>query len=288
MKSLLCLLALCMTLCLSAKNSSHIEFFEGQLEELQQQASQYGKMSLVYFYASWCMPCQWMEKNTYQNDELADYLNENYFPIRVNIDGPSGLKEKKKYHVNLLPTILIFDSGGNLIARYEESMDSEKLLHLLKKNNLSGTKISSRPSKANSPMLHAPKPANIYYPPLVPELSASTDQNEVIASQPITQAFSLPASTNSISTFNQIEPSINTFFGVQVGAFSSRSNAETEMKILRRKINEDLYIIKENYRSRQIFKVIAGKYINQNEAISCMKRVKTKKIFGFVKKIDME
>ncbi len=287
MKSLLHLTILFMTLCLPARASSDINFFEGELDDLKKQAGEYGKMSLVYFYASWCMPCQWMEKYTYQNTELAEYLNEYYFPIRVNIDAPDGLQEKKKYQVTLLPTILIFDSYGNLLARYEESLSSEKLLNLLKKHNRFSTGAKEKISKANSPVLQAPQAKNIYYPPLIPEQAPSMapaqnvhSQQQGAFSQNVSQP--MPLSSTIMSEAN------NYYFGVQVGAFSNKQNAERELKILRSKIKEPLHLFTEDLHNRKIFKIIAGKFSDQNQAIECLNSVKQQKIFGFVKKIDTQ
>lgn len=285
MKSLLLLPLLCMTLCLSARPPAQIEFYEGELEELQQQASQYGKMSLVYFYASWCMPCQWMEKNTYRNNELAAYMEKYYFPIRVNIDAPDGNREKKKYMVTLLPTFLIFDGEGNLVARYEESMDSEKLLHLLKKNNLFPAASEHRPSRPHSPVLQAPKAKNIYYPPLIPEgLPIKSQSTAELAES--SQGVATPPQSDDPSPIPNYHPPAEFYYGVQVGAFSSRQNAEQEMKILRKKLKEDLHVFKETLQNRTIYKLIAGRFDQQEEAIRCMRRVKNKEVFGFVKKID--
>jgi thioredoxin-related protein len=285
MKSLLYLPVLLLTLFLPTRASSNIDFFEGQLADLQRQASEYGKMSMVYFYASWCMPCQWMEKNTYQDRGLADYLNQYYFPIRVNIDAPEGLQEKKKYQVTLLPTILIFDHEGNLVARYEESMDSDKLLNLLKKNNQITTPSPIKVSKVHSPVLQAPRPKNIYYPPLIPEQTFATPTNK-----PVSEIIEAPlANTDSYSTsYAYHKPSIDAYFSVQVGAFSNKHNAETEMKLMKAKIGEELHLLTEQVQNRTIYKIIAGKFQKQNEAILCMQRIKRQKIFGFVKKIDTD
>jgi thiol-disulfide isomerase/thioredoxin len=284
MKYLLYLTLLNLTLCLPSYAFSDIHFFEGEVDDLQKQASEYGKMSLVYFYASWCMPCQWMEKNTYQNTELADYLNEHYFPIRVNIDAPDGLLEKKKYQVTLLPTILIFDNRGNLLARYEESMPSDKLLNLLKKHNRLSPDTGMKVSRAHGPVLHAPQPKNIYYPPLVPEQAPAVAVNASSSDQH-------SGSTLAATQFSPInnKPYVSSsdhYFGVQIGAFSSRQNAEREINILRSKIKDPLHLLTEKLHKRTIYKIIAGRFNQQDQAIQCLKRVKQQKIFGFVKKID--
>lgn len=44
------------------------------------------KMILVDVYTSWCGPCKLMSANTFGNQVIAKYLNENFYPVKFNAE----------------------------------------------------------------------------------------------------------------------------------------------------------------------------------------------------------
>ena len=44
------------------------------------------KKMYVHFWAEWCTYCRKMEKETFGNPAVIDYLNANFIPIKVNSD----------------------------------------------------------------------------------------------------------------------------------------------------------------------------------------------------------
>ena len=38
-------------------------------------------------YTVWCGPCKLLDKNTFQNKDVADYVNENYYAVKFNAEG---------------------------------------------------------------------------------------------------------------------------------------------------------------------------------------------------------
>jgi uncharacterized protein YyaL (SSP411 family) len=46
---------------------------------------------LIDVYTDWCSWCKVMDRNTYSNPIIADYLNNNFYPVRFNAEQKSDL-----------------------------------------------------------------------------------------------------------------------------------------------------------------------------------------------------
>ena len=115
-----CLFLCCFPLITQASSPTRaqVNFVSGSLSDIQRIAASEDKPYLIHFTAEWCMPCQWMEKNTYTDPELANYINTNYIPYKVDIDDAEGFKYKEQFSILLLPSVLIFNSRGELLDRF--------------------------------------------------------------------------------------------------------------------------------------------------------------------------
>ena len=49
------------------------------------------KKIFIDFYADWCGPCKIMDKNTYGHQELANFLNENYYAVKFDAEGKESV-----------------------------------------------------------------------------------------------------------------------------------------------------------------------------------------------------
>ena len=73
------------------------------------------KSLLIYFYTSWCSWCRRLEKDTYSNDEVADFLNNNFICLRIDAGKNSDLVTL--YGISGYPTILFLSPGGKELGR---------------------------------------------------------------------------------------------------------------------------------------------------------------------------
>ena len=50
------------------------------------------KPLLISVYATWCGWCKKMDKTTYQNTVIKNYINENFYPVKLDGEGKDDIK----------------------------------------------------------------------------------------------------------------------------------------------------------------------------------------------------
>lgn len=91
-------------------------------------------------YTHWCYPCKLMDKNTFGNPDVANFINKNFYAVKFDAEGneevdykgdvfsnpkydPQRAKRRNYQHdfakalkINAYPTIVFFDEKGDVIA----------------------------------------------------------------------------------------------------------------------------------------------------------------------------
>lgn len=90
-------------------------------------------------YTVWCGPCKLLDKNTFSNKDVANYINKNYYPVKFNAEGTEEIKYREHTFTNPnydpnrkgrnsqhdfaramkitgYPSLVFFDEKGNLIG----------------------------------------------------------------------------------------------------------------------------------------------------------------------------
>lgn len=62
------------------------------MEEMQQAYKKKPKPIIVDVYTSWCGWCKVMEKETYGNEQVAAYINEKYYAVKLDAEGKESLE----------------------------------------------------------------------------------------------------------------------------------------------------------------------------------------------------
>jgi thioredoxin-related protein len=51
-------------------------------------------------YTVWCGPCKMLDKNTFTNEDVIEYVNKNYYPVKFNAEGPEEIDFKGQIFKN--------------------------------------------------------------------------------------------------------------------------------------------------------------------------------------------
>ena len=224
---------------------------------------------VLYFKADWCMPCQWMEETTFQDETIQASVDNLFILVPLDIDEFEGFALKEYFQVYTLPTMLVFNEKHEIINRNEGSLSPSGLLSLIANEN---AQASSSALNGDNPVVNnAPK---IQQPEAAPVVDKTHSEPNSLNDQPVLQESLSPSIIESVSRYS-----------VQLGAFSSYENA----KIIQQKANqyttEPVEISSIAKGDAFIYKVYAGKLHTESEATQLKNTLSSYGMNGFVKSV---
>lgn len=110
------------------------------LEEAVKLQKKTPKKIMMDVYTNWCGPCKMLDKNTFHNKDVVNYVNKNYYAVKFNAEGNDKVNFKGKtfsnpnykaelanrrnsahqlsryLQIQAYPTIVFLDEKGDLIA----------------------------------------------------------------------------------------------------------------------------------------------------------------------------
>ncbi len=95
MKKLLIVTITLFSISLSAQKINWMSF-----EEAIEAQKVTPKKIFVDAYTVWCGPCKMLDKNTFQNKDVAAYVNENYYAVKFNAEGNETINFKGTTYKN--------------------------------------------------------------------------------------------------------------------------------------------------------------------------------------------
>ncbi len=218
---------------ISAKEGSSSAFFSGNFESAKEKARVEDKFFLVDFYASWCLPCKWMEQTTFADPHVKSLMQENFVSVKIDIDEQEGFDLKKKYAIQFLPTILIFNSEGELMGRIEETLPAKKMLDLL-------TKYEAEPSVVSTHEVNTS-----------PKQSAEDEDG-------------IDFDKDHMTRYRKANE--NRTYRLQIGVYSDYENAFNRVDKLRETFLEPVIVFNDFRNENVMYKVMMGEFRSQDEA----------------------
>lgn len=298
-------------------SSTKVNFFRGSLTNAKNKAANEEKLYFIDFTASWCMPCQWMDETTFSDPRVSSYIQQNYVPVKIDIDDFDGYAIKELHNIKLLPSILIFNAKGEQVARYEESLSPSKLLKILEEHNTPENRIggpgsalppSFSQSEATQPtkeISRAPlnttktKPSGINKRKKLPKVEASPKEiaPEITAKEtPQTPSYSnsrtnttLPAvSSPDLGLFRfEVSRQASQGFSIQVGTYASYGNVLREAVKLEDEYKQPIIVQIANIKGKTAYRVMVGEFDSSESAAQLLGKMKQNKLSGFVKDLSL-
>ena len=100
----------------SPESGSGINFFQGSYKDALIEAKKENKLIFIDAYASWCGPCKQLKQYTFADKAVAQYFNEHFINLSVDVEKGEGPSIASKYNVTHYPTLIIADKEGKRIT----------------------------------------------------------------------------------------------------------------------------------------------------------------------------
>jgi cell division septation protein DedD len=272
-----------------------IAFINDNLGHAMNQASSQGKLIFLDFYADYCSPCKLMEEYTFSHPSVVSRMNAAYVPVKVNIENFDGFDLKNQFKVTMLPTLIVLDSKGRLVGRYEESMSASRLVEVLAKHNIPSNRkviapVSTNPN--NNLVVSSSTPTRVYAPaptyaskPATPNTSSNNSARPAKAEYTYAVNNAKPTSYNTSNTttttgYKPLAPSVSplieprkmkkTGFTIQIGNFSNEDNAKLLGSLVQKKLgtSQKVFMLKsESNRGTAAYKVFVGNFSSRQQAV---------------------
>jgi uncharacterized protein YyaL (SSP411 family) len=102
------------------------------LAELTAAYNKQPKPIIIDVYTSWCGWCKVMDKETYSNDNVANYINQNYYAVKFDAESRDSVEYAGKkygynpaYKANELAVYLLFGRMGYPTTVLLSSIDAQ-------------------------------------------------------------------------------------------------------------------------------------------------------------------
>lgn len=90
-------------------------FHKGDFATACKLAKEKGKVVMVDFYTVWCGPCKMLDRNTWPDERVRNFLVEKTIPMKVNAEADRELA--RRYQIMFYPTIVFVKPDGVEIGR---------------------------------------------------------------------------------------------------------------------------------------------------------------------------
>jgi hypothetical protein len=144
---------------MSARNGNGKILWRGWSKEAFDEAAAQKKLIILDLTASWCHWCHVMDSTSYSDSDVIRLVNENFIPIRVDIDRRPDISER--YNRGGFPTTAFLSDQGESVwgATYLPPADMKRIIDSILRAKASG-EIDAALERSRMPYLDISKPSS--------------------------------------------------------------------------------------------------------------------------------
>lgn len=120
-------------------NKDKLNYFEGTYEEALVKAKKEKKAIFIDAYTNWCGWCKELDKRTFSDVDVAEYMNANFINMKIDMESTAGIPLANKFRVSSYPTLLFIHHEEKVTHRIEGFLPASAFLKearfAKKKNN---------------------------------------------------------------------------------------------------------------------------------------------------------
>lgn len=101
------------------------------LTDVLELAQLQNKLVFVDFYADWCLPCNILDEEVFNQREVYSIINKNFISYKVDIEKTNGANLKIIFNAEHLPTLLFLDTKGKVLKRKDNTTYQTELIEMV-------------------------------------------------------------------------------------------------------------------------------------------------------------
>ena len=132
MNKLIAAIVLCFIALPASFSGTGVSFQNSDYNQVLNAAKSQNKLVLLDFTAPWCHPCKRMDRETFTDETLSQYVNDRFVSYKVDVKYFDAMDIADKFNVKAYPTILVLSPYEKEIKRVLGFQTADGLLAQLK------------------------------------------------------------------------------------------------------------------------------------------------------------
>lgn len=112
----------------AASAGAQVRFSTRSTDAVRRMAIEQQKLVFIDLYATWCPPCQMMEREVFSRSDVGEFMASRFVCAKYDVDKKTGRELLKRYGSRSVPLYLVFDTEGELLGRIRGAAPAEEFM----------------------------------------------------------------------------------------------------------------------------------------------------------------